>query len=122
MAWRHLQVSKKDSHVDSLSVARDWANVLVRRESRGSGDTENAMRRLEARYGIPWRVFWSLRYRPPRDLLLNTFLQLRAAYLHECERQQALLQHEIAVAKAKGAFVEDLAIKASGLVANDMDL
>lgn len=93
-------MSKKDLRV-FVASARDWANALVRRESRGSGDTENAMRRLEVRYGIPWRTFWSLRYRPPNDILTGVFFRLKAAYEAECERQVRLLQHELEITKAK---------------------
>jgi len=73
---------------------------MVLRESRGPGDTENAMRRLENRYGIPWRVFWNLRYRPPADILVGIWRQLHAAYEQECTRQERLLAHERHVAEA----------------------
>jgi hypothetical protein len=49
-----------------LGEATGWAKRLTRAEARGPGDIENAWRRLEARYGIPWRSFWALRYRPPQ--------------------------------------------------------
>ncbi len=39
---------------ETAATARSWANELLRRESRGPGDMENAMRRLETRYGIPY--------------------------------------------------------------------
>lgn len=88
-----------------VSDAQGWANELVRRESRGSGDSENAMRRLGARYGIPWRTFWTLRYRPPKDVMHSIYLRLGAAYQAECERQERLLRHEIEITKIKcGAF------------------
>jgi hypothetical protein len=84
-----------------LTDARSWANELIRRESRGAGDTENAMRRLESRYGIPWRTFWALRYRPPADVFVGVYLQLRAAYEAECERQQRLFEHEREITRRK---------------------
>lgn len=113
-------MSKMLLQLESVATAKNWADALVRRESRGTGDTENAMHRLETRYGIPWRVFWSLRYRPPKDMLVSVFCQLRAAYFSECERQQALLQHEITVARAKSVFVEDIMVEMDSLVAHDM--
>lgn len=79
--------------------ARDWANELVRRESKGPGDYENAMRRLEARYGIPWQTFWRLRHRPPKDIFISIYVRLQAAYMAECERQMRLLKHEIEITK-----------------------
>lgn len=74
---------------------------MVQRESRGNGDTENAMRRLERRHGIPWRTFWALRYRPPTDLFVSVYEKLWAAYQAECERQERLIRHEITITKIK---------------------
>ena len=85
----------------AVAHARDWASKLIQRESRGPGDIENAMRRLEARYGIPWRTFWALRYRPPTDIFVSVYERLGAAYLNECERQERILRHELEITKAK---------------------
>ena len=94
---------RKAKPMTHVSDAAHWAEVLVRRESRGPGDMENAMHRLEARYGISWRTFWALRYRKPADLFVGVYVQLKAAYDTECERQERLLTHEreIATLKAK---------------------
>lgn len=59
------------------------------------------MRRLEAKYGIPWRTFWQLKYRAPADVMVGVYLQLAAAYQAECERQQRLLDHEREITQAK---------------------
>lgn len=83
-----------------VSEASMWASRMVSMNLRGS-DTENAMRRLEARYGIPWRTFWNLRYRPPADILVGVWRQLHAAYEAECQRQERLLAHERHVAEAQ---------------------
>lgn len=87
--------------MSGVADARFWANELVRRESRGPGDSENAMRRLESKYGIPWRTFWQLKYRAPTDVMVGLYLQLAAAYQAECERQQRLLDHEREITQAK---------------------
>lgn len=92
--------------VNGIAQAREWANELVRREARGPGDIENAMRRLEGRYGIDWRMFWRLRYRPPGDVFVSTFLQLKHAYDAECERQESLLRHDREIAEAKISALE----------------
>ena len=99
--------------LSGLADARSWANELIRRESRGPGDMENAMRRLESRYGVPWRTLWSLRYRPPTDVLVGVYLQLHAAYAAECERQEGVLRHEREITKAKLQAFESLAGAAS---------
>lgn len=81
--------------------ARRWAAFLVSRECRGAGDHANAMHRLETRYGIPWRVFWTMQYRPPHDILLSVYLRLWSAYQYECDRQRKLIEHDQDIARAK---------------------
>lgn len=90
----------RESEMSGGEQARTWANDLVRRESRGPGDMRNAMQRLESKYGIPWRTFWELRYRPPADVLHGVWERLRQAHLAECERQMRLLKHDIEITKA----------------------
>lgn len=104
----------------AVSAARDWATKLVAGESRGSGDTENAMRRLEARYGIPWRTFWTLRYRPPSDLFVSVYERLGAAYQSECERQERLLRHEIEITKIKAGASHPAVVKAAALLGEEV--
>lgn len=84
-----------------VEEATDWARALVRRECRGPGDIEPAMRRLEARYGLPYSTLWRLRYRKPKDIMVSIYARLQAAYLAECDRQQRLLRHERTIAEAK---------------------
>lgn len=90
-----------------VSEATMWASRMVSMNLRGS-DTENAMRRLEARYGIPWRTFWNLRYRPPADILVGVWRQLHGAYEAECQRQERLLAHERHIAEAQVLSFEAL--------------
>ena len=112
--------AKRFCDEDHVSAARSWANDLVRRESRGPGDIENAMRRLEARYGIPWRTFWALRYRPPTDVLHGIYERLRTAYLAECDRQARLLRHEIEITKLR-AGPDAPAIRAAQALVDETD-
>lgn len=99
--------------------ACSWANALIRRETRGPGDQENAMRRLEARYGISWRTFWSLKYRPPSDVLTGIYFRLRDAYQSECERQMRLLEHELAITKAKAGALNPAVAATETVVGKD---
>jgi hypothetical protein len=99
-----------------LGEATGWAKRLTRAEARGPGDIENAWRRLEARYGIPWRSFWALRYRPPRNLAASTYLRLQAAYRAECERQIKRLEHEVAITKAKTGPDHAAVVKAEAVL------
>lgn len=93
--------AKRLCKMSGIAEARQWADILVRREARGPGDLENAMRRLSARHDIPWRTFWTLRYRPPGDILHGVFESIRAAYEAELTRQIRLLNHELEITKAK---------------------
>lgn len=103
----------------TMDRARHMATELLRMESRGSGDLENAMRRLGTRHGINWRLFWTLRYRAPRDMMVSAFEKLDAAYRAECTRQLKRLEHELHVARTAGATVDDIAAAAAALVADE---
>lgn len=97
--------------------ARRLANELIRMESRGAGDTESAMKRLGRRYGLNWRVFWTLRYRRPADVFVSVYQKLNDAYRAECGRQLRKLEHELQIAQSKGVPVDDLRAAADHLVA-----
>lgn len=104
-------------HCTSVDEAIRLVNELIRMESRGAGDTENAMRRLAHRYGLNWRVFWTLRYRRPKDVFVSVFEKLQAAHRAECGRQIERLRHELEIAKINGVHVEDIADQAATLIA-----
>jgi len=82
-----------------IDAAQKWSKDLTRMKSRGSGDTENAMRQIEREYGIEYGFLWSLRYRRDRlrTISLSVYESIRAAYRAECEQQMRKLEHEIKV-------------------------
>lgn len=87
----------------SVDRAASWADVLVRREHRGPGDTIDAARsRAARRYRLPERVLWALRYRKPKRIWADIYLSLEAAVAAEIKSQEARLAHEIEVTKALG--------------------
>ena len=88
--------------------ARAMAKHLVNREAKGPGDTENAMRRIEARYGVSFATLWGLRYRAPKDMMASAYFRLQAAYQAECERQMRRLEHELEITKAKAGAASPL--------------
>lgn len=100
---------------DGVGEAQIWARELVRREMRGPGDVGNAMRRLGQRYGIEYSVLYSLRYRPPKDIVVSVYERLRAAYLAECDRQERLLRHERKITESKGLIAASLMRAADAL-------
>lgn len=86
----------KMSDAAFVDQAAGWADDLTHRESRGNGDVEGAWRRLSTRYGIPWRLFWQLRYRKPKEIRnLSIYVRLYAAYEAERQRQRGLLSDDI---------------------------
>ena len=87
----------------TVETAIDIANRMVVRESRGPGDIDNAMRRLERKHGVDYWLLWTLRYRKPKDILLGQWNALIGAYHAECERQEKILTHEKEVARTLGA-------------------
>jgi hypothetical protein len=94
-----LQVRKSPLQERGMSEAavehaRTWANNLVLRESRGPGDTDNAIRRVCQRYGLDYWEIWGLRYRPPKRIFFDLYVRLHDAYTAECDRQMRLLKHE----------------------------
>lgn len=101
----------------TLEAAQDYASLLVEMETRGS-DVEDALYRLEQRYGLSPNQILHLRSRRAKSCDIGLFARLRAAYLDICERQVSRFQHEIAVEKARGDDTfEDLAAEAAALAA-----
>lgn len=90
--------SSAEGFVEEASAKASW---LVQREARGPGDLPNAMKRLEARYGIPYSTLVSLRYRRPKDILISVYVRISEAHRAECERQKRLLEHEASVSRAR---------------------
>lgn len=88
--------------VQAVREAQGWARQLVQRESRGSGDQDNAIRRLCNRYdGLTPSMLEALLYRPPKDILVSKYVALQTAFISECEKHERALRHEREVAQAK---------------------
>lgn len=119
-------MSKKFCREESMSAAaiideaRTIANDLILRESRGPGDMPRAMERLERQYGIPASTFFTLRYRNPKRIWADVYLQLRAAHDDFRARQLRQLQHDIDITRAKAGHRTN-SIRAAEAVANEAD-
>lgn len=123
-AREELRVSKKSLRVeqsDAALVERAalWAQAIVQRESRGPGDLDNAMRRLEVRYGVPFQALWALRYRKPKALIASIYLRLQAAYEAECARQMRQLKHELETTRRKAGAFDPAVAAAAAVVGED---
>ena len=90
--------------MSDVATAAKIARRMVQAESRGPGDTINAMRRMSARYGLSFNFLWSLRYRPPADILMRPYRLLISAYEAERERQMRRLEHDILLTEAKAGL------------------
>lgn len=88
-----------------VSEARKWADTIVMREYQGPSHMDRAIDRASQKTGIDRQVFWSLRYRPQKDLFASVYLRLKQAYDAECERQERLYKHERRLADAANSFV-----------------
>lgn len=86
----------------SVEAATDYVRTMVQRESHGPGDLDNAMRRLEAKYGLPFWTLWHLRKGKAKTVEASLLARIRGAYLDMCQRQAANLLHEIEKEAAVG--------------------
>lgn len=107
----------EEREMSSAEMASSYVRRMVERESRGWGDQDNALARLEAKYGIPFWSLQNLRTGRAKTVEAGLFARVRSAYLDLCERQVRQLQHEIAIEKAMNEDVslEDLEREASAL-------
>lgn len=90
------------SSVAIVEQASTMSKAIVNREVRGPGDLDNAMRRCETKYGIPYSTLWALRYRKPKDILTGVFLRLNEAYEAQRREQMRRLEHEKSITEIKG--------------------
>lgn len=99
-----MGLPKSDNRDDRMSTATatDLVRLMVQRESRGPGDTGNAMSRLEQRYGIGFWQLSHLRKGNAKTCDLGLFARIRGAYLDMCQRQASNLLHEIELEAAAG--------------------
>lgn len=101
--------SRKDVPAMSVAVATGYVRRMVQRESKGPGDIENAMRRIEQTYGLPFWSLWYLRKGKAKTCDTSLFARIEGAYLDMCQREVNGLLHEIATVAARGARDVDLA-------------
>ena len=86
----------------TLEAAGDYARQLIELETRGSGDTDGALSRLEQRYGLGPNQVIHLARRRAKSCDVSLFARLRLAYLDMCASKVRTLQHKIAIEEATG--------------------
>lgn len=106
--------------INAVEEAQNWVREMVQRETRCSGDTINAIRRLSSRHKIPYSVIWSLKYRPPKDLFCSVYEKLGRAYENEIRRAVSALDHERKLTNAKTKLGQRIVAAASSLDREDV--
>jgi hypothetical protein len=94
--------SRKEIPPMSVESATEYVRTMVQRESRGPGDIENALERLEARYGLPFWSLWYLRKGKAKTVETSLYARIKGAYLDMCQRQAKSLLREIELETAAG--------------------
>ena len=117
MRKEYLRKGKRMNAATFVDTAGKLAGQMLAREMRGPGDVDNAMRRLEARYGVPYQALWSLRYRRPKEIAVHVYAGIIAAYDAQCEQQAKRLEHERSITRAKGSIAEAF-VRAADAVAS----
>lgn len=88
------------SSVELSGQATDYVRRMVSKEQRGWGDKDNALARLEAKYGLPFWTLENLRKGRAKTVEASLFYRIKAAFVDHCGRQAArlLLEAETAMA------------------------
>lgn len=102
MVKKSLNDDEGDVTTDIMRLHRE----MVDREARASGDTESAMRRLEARYGLDYWSQWVCRYR--KRVTPQFATKLHGAYLDLVERSVRRDLAALKVEEARGTADDDL--------------
>ena len=93
---------------------------LVSGECRGPGDLENAMRRVEQRWGIAFAVSWALRYRRPKTIAADIYARHIQAVETFRETQLQRLQNERAETRPTNKLAAYF-VRAAASVAGEID-
>lgn len=103
----------------SAATATQYTEKLVALEELNSITKEAAFQNLAEDYGFTVSQLVHLYKGKAKTCDVSLFVRLRRAYYDRCARIAAKLQHEMAIEEALGsdAFDEDLAARASALVA-----
>lgn len=107
-------------NLQAMSEAITTYRDLLAREMRGPSDSESAMHRIQAKYGIDYWTQWGLRFRPPKKVSADLIERVRQAYLATLEQsvRRDIARLEIEAAKgADDAAFKDLVAEAQGVLA-----
>ena len=87
--------------ISVVDEAASWAELLLKREHRGPGDTIDAARaRVARKHKLPEQALWSLRYRKPKDIAGSIYRSLYRAYLAETQTMEAKIAENLKLIEA----------------------
>ena len=92
--------------MSSAQVASGYVRRMVENETRGWGDQDNALSRLEAKYGLPFWTLQNLRTGRAKTVEASLFNRIKAAFVDQCGRHAARLLHEAEMAKVGNPDVD----------------
>ena len=78
----------------SAAEASFYVREMIHREAKGPGDSERAMSRLEAKYGLNYWTLDHLRKRKAKTCDVTLYARIKAAFADHCGRQAARLLEE----------------------------
>lgn len=99
-----------------VTEAKAFASDMLRWETRGPGDTDNAMRRIARRHGIEYGQLWSLRYRAPKRIWADVLTAIKAAHEAERQRQLRALAHDTELTATIAGAESNSVLKARALL------
>lgn len=108
--------------LDTIDLIRTQKRIdkMVEYETKGFGDTIEALRRICKDYKLPYWSTRRIKERKSKTVNGGMIRRVQAAYLAFCEAQIIALQNEIAIEIAKGNnddLLEDIAAEAEVLAA-----
>lgn len=80
--------------VMSAVEASSFVRAMIHREASGPGDSDRAMRKLEAKYGIGFHTLDHLRKGKAKTCDVGLYARIKAAFIDHCGRQAERLLNE----------------------------
>jgi hypothetical protein len=96
---QHFEQRERKS-MSSAEVAAAYVRRMVESETRGWGDTSDALRRLGVKYRLPYWTLNNLRIGRAKTVEASVYDRIKAAFAEQCRRQAEQLLYEADLAAA----------------------
>lgn len=84
--------------MSSTDIAAGYVRRMVESETRGWGDTSDALRRLGVKYGLSFWTLNNLRIGRAKTVEASVYNKIKAAFADQCRRHAERLLHEADIA------------------------